>query len=644
MKLLLPLVPLWTSVLAFVPHTSYTCSIRLCSTPETDSYDDWYADFNPADFEPDVMDFSEPTSNYLGGGRGGGGRKNRSNNRNNGGYTRDTSRDNSNINEVAVLELIEARALARQDRDFDRADDIRDQLLEDHGVRIFDKTKEWRSGCSPGGSGSDFGRDRSGGGSFGRERNGDRDRHGGRERRASRPPTDFGPKGHDYELCPDAGPNQSGMLEQEIDARIAERLQCKLNRQFRRADQIQEELQRVGVYVNDKGRQWRADGELFSVKRQPEDVFFTQSEYSLPVDEDEVKRMQELVDERAAAKQNRDFVLADKLEAQLHAMNVGLNNDLREWSVGNSFGERRKQHLEGGSSVRRSGGNFPYIRSLHSLSMDDDSVAEVQQEVDRFVAARAEQDYREADRIREQLRENKIFLDSSACEWSLGGYFGEERRAALEYKQSRGSKSVAPEDVNIIEALLMDRLEARRLREFDVADSIRDKLHEQYCVDVDDRKTSWFAFKSIGKHSVQTGEGSWPENSLGESSSVTDLGEDELDDIMNEFLSRPGNSLDDYGDEPVQISDNEEVTLDEVSDSFDEEFDSSVDDIVEEVLSRQDDSLDGFGGDEVEIAEESAGEDLSSLTVPELKERLKQAGKPVSGRKAELIERLQTDA
>jgi hypothetical protein len=36
--------------------------------------------------------------------------------------------------------------------------------------------------------------------------------------------------------------------------------------------------------------------------------------------------------------------------------------------------------------------------------------------------------------------------------------------------------------------------------------------------------------------------------------------------------------------------------------------------------------------------------DLSSLTVAQLKKRLKAAGKKVSGKKAELIERLQEDA
>ena len=43
----------------------------------------------------------------------------------------------------------------------------------------------------------------------------------------------------------------------------------------------------------------------------------------------------------------------------------------------------------------------------------------------------------------------------------------------------------------------------------------------------------------------------------------------------------------------------------------------------------------------VEEAPAEASTDYSSMTVAQLKELLKEAGKPVSGKKAELIERLQ---
>ena len=41
-----------------------------------------------------------------------------------------------------------------------------------------------------------------------------------------------------------------------------------------------------------------------------------------------------------------------------------------------------------------------------------------------------------------------------------------------------------------------------------------------------------------------------------------------------------------------------------------------------------------------EVISEDSDTDYESMTVPELKALLKEAGKPVSGKKAELIERL----
>ena len=46
----------------------------------------------------------------------------------------------------------------------------------------------------------------------------------------------------------------------EIDAILAERLQCKFRRDFQRADALQEELFSMGVRVHDGLKLWRDDG------------------------------------------------------------------------------------------------------------------------------------------------------------------------------------------------------------------------------------------------------------------------------------------------------------------------------------------------------------------------------------------------
>ncbi len=76
--------------------------------------------------------------------------------------------------------------------------------------------------------------------------------------------------------------------------------------------------------------------------------------------------------------------------------------------------------------------------------------------------------------------------------------------------------------------------------------------------------------------------------------------------------------------------------------------DDSDDDVAEEVAEAEEapaeeEAVEEEAPEEEAPAEEEASGDVdySSMTVAELKDLLKAAGKPVSGKKAELIERLQ---
>ncbi|MGB1525588.1 MAG: SAP domain-containing protein [Candidatus Poseidoniaceae archaeon] len=71
--------------------------------------------------------------------------------------------------------------------------------------------------------------------------------------------------------------------------------------------------------------------------------------------------------------------------------------------------------------------------------------------------------------------------------------------------------------------------------------------------------------------------------------------------------------------------------------------DDSDDDVAEEVAEAEEEAVEEEAPEEEAPAEEAASGDVdySSMTVAELKDLLKAAGKPVSGKKSELIERLQ---
>ncbi len=104
---------------------------------------------------------------------------------------------------------------------FDEADAIRDELQRVHGVSVWDRERVWRTG-----------------------------RGGGRNQRQRGPPRSLPACGHDYE-CGNSDSSQSGMAVDEIDAILAERLQCKFRRDFQRADALQEELFSMGVRMHD---------------------------------------------------------------------------------------------------------------------------------------------------------------------------------------------------------------------------------------------------------------------------------------------------------------------------------------------------------------------------------------------------------
>ena len=91
-----------------------------------------------------------------------------------------------------------------------------------------------------------------------------------------------------------------------------------------------------------------------------------------------------------------------------------------------------------------------------------------------------------------------------------------------------------------------------------------------------------------------------------------------------------------------------EAMAEEEAEGDDDAADDSDDDVAEEVAEAEEapaeeEAVEEEAPEEETPAEEAASDDVdySSMTVAELKDLLKAAGKPVSGKKAELIERLQ---
>ena len=178
-------------------------------------------------------------------------------------YSRDTSSDASSVDINAVNDLLGKRLTARKTGDYEAADQIRDVLSSEHRVTVFDQDRIWTTGENPmpNRGGRIDGRGGRSGGGRGRGRGGRGGRAGGRGSRDFS--SKFGPNGHDYNNANQAGPNSSRMTEAAIHRMVAQRLTAKMNRQFDVADKLQAEMAEDGIFVNDRTKEWRADGLRF---------------------------------------------------------------------------------------------------------------------------------------------------------------------------------------------------------------------------------------------------------------------------------------------------------------------------------------------------------------------------------------------
>lgn len=294
-----------------------------------------------------------------------------------------------------------------------------------------------------------------------------------------------------------------------------------------------------------------------------------------------------LLSKRLECKSKRQYGDADKILAGLNECGVYVHDKRREWRADglNHFG-RSPQY------VRRGG--------LYGLSEED--VRRVSQMVEDRSYAKKRQEFHISDKLGETLRTKyKVKVDDKKREWFVVVSNWDEKEGTFGLSCYVPSPLVPPEDPTHkmddetkkrIALRLTDREMFRKKKDYKAADKIRDELFENYSVVADDRMREW---KVV-------------------------LGDIEDDDFAKEAqlsqrsaFVRRGRS--DCKDENKKQDD--QVTAKAAIGSGD----ATIQPIEEEV-----------------DAEQSV--DLESLTVVQLKEQLKLAGLPVSGKKADLILRL----
>ena len=755
---------------------NYKSLTRCYSEPppkKKDEYDDWYADFNPSDFAwadattkgtrstttgtsdrsitrtgtSDRRPFSDTRYGDTRNGdtRNGDTRSTSSDTRgrtfqnsrssssssssSRHDYSRDPS-DNSQVNEAVVHQLITDRLNARKTGQFDQADNIRDILFNDHGVTVWDKDLIWKSGATTTSNNNYNNNNRGNPRNNYNNNNDNNNQRGGKTRRQ----TSFGPNGHDYELSYEAGPNQSNLNEPDIHRKIADRLQCKMSRDFQGADNIQDELISAGVYVHDGRKEWRADGQGFgdfpgtagkpgrdAGSRNDRNRPYEKSSFSM--DTNDATIIQDLVEERIAAKRAKDFDTADAIRDELlEDYDVIVNDRTREWSVGGNFGEaktdsdrdrpydmsphslnvgddlstirnlvaqrskaKKTRDFNAADSIRdelqnvynveiddrqrlwSAGGDFgfdpndrrggeqtPFFMAPGSERPDNPNY--IQAQVEAREQARKERNFSLADDIRDELMdEYNVMVDDKLRQWAVSGMFGGRKASGPgDPFVRRGGGNLSQEDVNTIAEWIRNRNDAKRDKNFGKADRIRDQLRDEYSVSVDDRSREWMVVSD--DYSMSSGSGDMEEDvkayivSKISERSVAKLNKDYnvADAIRDELYEEYNVQIDDRVREwmvegPMRTNSRYEG---EYSSSDNVEYSSSDDDDEKEwalsngvaELESDDENLDVVVDQSVELDNDS--DNLESLTVVELKERLRLAGMPVSGKKSELIQRL----
>ena len=577
------------------------------------------------------------------------------------------SRNGDNTFPLHVESLLRERTDAKRARNFDVADAIRDQLMEEYSVGVDDREQSWRTGCSKSGSGG-----RSYGGGRGRD---SPDRGRGRNSRKN-----FGPNGHDYDMSSDAGESKSPLSENDIHGLIAKRLQAKLSRNFDDADQIQYELIDNNVYVHDGMKEWRSDGVPFEGAmakrsgRPGRGSSYEKSALSKDVDGATDQIIQGLIEERSKLKSIREYDKADSIREGLKSkFDIIIDDKLKEWSVGGDFGEENNMQREMSYSMRQR----PYAMSTHSADLSPEQEAFVIDKVEERAEAKRNKDYDVADDIRDELFEGLgVTINDKIKQWSVGGSFGEDtdrqgRVQTSSYTQYGGG-NLSEDDIRTVNTLIGDRVKAKKNRDYDTADDLREYLTSKFNIYIDDKKKEWRVDtdeytqreRSIGDNKLTPEQIEYVEKKIVERHvcksnrdyEEADVIRDELkfdysvfiDDRNKQWNYVPNEADENTPQSPTISEESKELDQDEeVSEESNEtEFlndllaDEVSADVGAEEAVESGDVLSTNDAEDEAISSQLSREDLTALTVVKLKEILRERGLMVSGTKAKLIERL----
>lgn len=397
--------------------------------------------------------------------------------------------------------------------------------------------------------------------------------------------------------------------EASVVRKVEERAAARSRGDYDLADDLRVDLaDNHGIAVDDERRLWSAGGKFPG--RPDRFLPYSKSSFSDSFGDERLEALiHKAVEERARAKKDRDFDKADVLRTGLRKKyGVAIDDELRQWSRGGRF---ERGHADLGQLYVQRGGD--------GVGLDEEVLERIRRMVLERQQAKSTKDFGVADALRDELIEKyDLIFDDKRREWRIDT--GEYARVSGS-DGGGGDESAAPdplshEDVANVQSLIRERTVAKTAKKYNEADALRDELRARFGVVVHDRTMEW--------------------------RTVPDDADTEAEDPFASEAARSQRSAfaqgqDDEGDEGEGVAAEEEaeVSAGRAAEAKrgvteDEELDSDLD------AEFQDEEE----GETVEASAAPAAEELSSMTVKELRERLREAGMPVSGKKSVLVGRL----
>ena len=217
-----------------------------------------------------------------------------------------------------------------------------------------------------------------------------------------------------------------------------------------------------------------------------------------PFTEDEIHAMLSI---RLQAKMSRNFSEADEIQGALIEGGVFVHDAKKEWRADGVH------YTTAENGVQTS----MYQKSPHSLECQVDD-AMISRLVDERQKCKVMRQYEKADSIRKGLEAKfNVIVDDRAKQWSVGGDFGPEHNDQRDqvYTQSISSTgrqqqqhANGEETIEYIQTQVNERQRAKKNKEFQAADDIRDVLLEEYHVTILDKDRLW----SVGGSFRETGQ------------------------------------------------------------------------------------------------------------------------------------------